>query len=77
MSENIKTSAIMSAGMSLLREGLGEIDTEIFIMTVKRDRFDYTEWRRDNLFPGMSIEEIIDHAAEYEHTHGVPQIRKL
>ena len=27
--------------------------------------FDYTEWRKDNLFVGMSIDEIIDEADRY------------
>jgi len=26
---------------------------------------DYTEWRKDNLFAGMSLDEIIDKADEY------------
>jgi hypothetical protein len=68
-------SAIMTAGMALLLKNLGSIETEIFITTVKRNNFDYTEWRRDNLFPGMSLDEILDHAAEHERIHGAPKIR--
>ena len=32
----------------------------------KQEHFDYTEWRRNNLFENMTIEELIKNAAEYE-----------
>ena len=66
MTNNIQTSAIMSAGMRVLRETLGVIETEIFITTIKQEHFDYTQWRRNNLFENMTIEELIKNAAEYE-----------
>jgi hypothetical protein len=28
-------------------------------------KFNYTEWRKDNLFVGMSLDEIIDTADKY------------
>ena len=62
--ENPQTAAIMSIGMKALREALGTIDTELFLVTVKSTRFDYTEWRRDNLWIGMTAEEILDKAAK-------------
>jgi hypothetical protein len=75
MPDQNATSAIMTAGMALLLNNLGSIETEIFITTVKRNNFDYTEWRRDNLFSGMTLDEILDHAGEYERIHGAPKIR--
>ena len=51
--------------INILLANLGEVDTERFISMIKRDTFDYTEWRRD-LFKGKSIEEIHVTATEYE-----------
>ena len=51
--------------INVLLENLGEVDTERFISMIKRDTFDYTEWRR-GLFKGKSIEEIHLMATEYE-----------
>jgi hypothetical protein len=42
MNDSIQTAAIMSAGMKLLRENLGLIESEIFMYNVKQERFDYT-----------------------------------
>jgi hypothetical protein len=61
---DVATSAIMSAGMKCLKEKLGVVEAEIFITAIKEESFDYTEWRRDNLWPGMSLEEILEKAAE-------------
>jgi len=66
MVNNVATSAIMSAGMKCLKERIGVIEAEIFISVIKENNFDYTEWRKDNLFTEMSLEEICDKAAEYE-----------
>jgi len=33
--------------------------------TLLREPFDYTEWRKNNLFVGMNIDEIIDEADRY------------
>jgi len=59
------TDAIMAAGINLLTEKLGAIETEIFISTISANKANYTEWRRDNLYKGMSVEEIARSAAEH------------
>lgn len=38
------------------------------IVSVKSERFDYTQWRK-GLFKDKSSEEIISAAAEYEEEH--------
>ena len=68
MTENMQTSAILSAGMKLLRENLGLIETEIFIVGIKNKGFDYTEWR-ENLWEDMTAEELFAKAAEFERQH--------
>jgi hypothetical protein len=38
--------------------------TEIFISTISANKTNYTEWWRDNLYCGMSVEEIARRTAE-------------
>jgi hypothetical protein len=68
MTDNMQTSAIMTAGMKLLRENLGLIETEIFIVNIKNTGFDYTKWR-ENLWEDMTTEELFAKAAEFERQH--------
>ena len=50
--------------MKVLRNALGAYETEIFLVNIKKEQFDYTKWRRDNLYSGMSAEEIMEQAAK-------------
>jgi len=59
------TVTIMNKGMSHLLEKLGVLDTEIFISTLLRESFDYTKWRRDNLYTEMSLRELNQKAAQF------------
>jgi len=72
MSGNVQTSAIMSAGMRVLRETLGTIETEIFITNTKNPGFDYTKWR-ENLWEDISLQELLNRAVKSEEMHGVPE----
>ena len=78
MIDNIQNSAIMTAGMKLLRENLGLIESEIFLVNIKQDRFDYTEWR-ENLYEDMSLDELVNNATSYmkEHPELVPKNAKI
>ena len=62
------TTDIMERGMSCLLEKLGTIETERFIATIIRERFDYTKWRRDH-FGDATIEELNAAAASYDSAH--------
>ena len=55
----------MNKGINHLLEKLGVLETEIFIANLLREPFDYTKWRRDNLYDGMSLHELNQKAAEY------------
>ncbi len=48
---------IRLVGMNALIDVLGLVEAERFIAAVSRDRFDYTEWRRQGL-PRMGLEEL-------------------
>lgn len=54
----------MSDGYKCLLEKLRYIELGVFISTIKREKFDYTEWRKDK-FEDMSLEELGKAAAEY------------
>jgi len=57
-------SVLMKAGMQVLIEQLGNVYAEKFISLVLREPFNYTEWRRDNLFVDMTVEEISKNAMD-------------
>ena len=66
MINNVVTDALMDAGMKCLVEKLGIVEAETFISVIRENTFDYTEWRRDNLWRDMSLDEILNLAAERE-----------
>ena len=72
MTGNVQTSAIMSAGMKILRETLGILEAEIFITNIKNPGNDYTEWR-ENLWEDLTLQELLEKAAKSEKKHGVPK----
>ena len=72
---DIRTLAIMSAGMKALRDSLGTVETEIFIVTLKTNGFDYTEWRKTQAWYDAPIEQILDDAEAYEKMNP-PQFKK-
>lgn len=55
---------IMSEGYECLRQKLDPVEFAVFISTIKSEKFDYTEWRRDK-FDDMSLSELNRAAAEY------------
>ena len=61
--QNPQTAAIMSVGMKALHKALPPVDMEIFLVAIKQEQFDYTEWRRDHLWKDMTAEEIMAQAA--------------
>ena len=56
-------NALRWEAMEILRKNLGLIDSERFIDIIKRDKFDYTEWRR-NLWKDKTVDEIHEMAKE-------------
>lgn len=62
------TTDIMERGISCLLEKLGTIETERFIATIIRERFDYTKWRRE-YFGEATIEELNTAAMNYDSAH--------
>jgi hypothetical protein len=59
---------IKMRGLDALTNSLGLVDAERFVFLLQRDRLDYTRWRQD-LFPGLSGEEISRRAMENDHSN--------
>jgi hypothetical protein len=62
------SSVLLNKGMECLMENLGLVDAERFISLIGSERFDYTEWRRENLFKDMTVEEISRAAMQYRNS---------
>ena len=59
---------LMRTGMKVLIEQLGNINAERFVSILLREPFDYTEWRKNNLCVGMTVNEISKEAMETYNT---------
>ncbi len=58
-------------GFEILTQHLGLVEAERFITLIQREKFDYTQWRQ-NLFTGLSGEEISRQAMELYQRKQVP-----
>lgn len=59
------SAVLLSKGMECLMENLGLVEAERFISLLHVESFDYTEWRKDNLFKNMTVRELSKEAMEY------------
>jgi hypothetical protein len=59
------SAVLLDKGIKCLTDGLGMLEAEHFIYILRSQPFDYTEWRKKNLFAGMSVEQISDAADAY------------
>ena len=53
-------SELKSKCFTILAQQVGDVELERFVMLVHRDVFDYTEWRRRNLFNGETVDSLCD-----------------
>ena len=60
----ISDAVIKQKGFEVLKEKLGIVEMERFIMLINREKFDYTKWRKD-LFENMDIADLSDKANEF------------
>jgi len=61
----MNNTVLLDTGMKHLSDKLGPVEAERFIALILREPFDYTKWRKDNLFVGMSVKEISFAAKKY------------
>ena len=66
---------LIRKGIKCLEENLGEVETTEFIAAMMQEGreppADYTEWRRENLFKDMTLEELNKDILEYAKTHNL------
>jgi hypothetical protein len=58
-------NVIRKEGMECLVKSLGVVETEVFISTLLRDSFDYTEWQR-NYFSDIPLDNFLHNAQAYD-----------
>jgi hypothetical protein len=56
-------------GLQALRERLGPIEAERFIVLINRESFDYTEWQQ-TLWQNESVDEVFAMAKNYTEQIG-------
>lgn len=67
-------SELKSKCFTILAEQVGSVEMERFVMLLNRDAFDYTEWRKDNLFPNETVDSLYAKIKEYSlHRQAVQQ----
>jgi len=57
-------TVIKNEGLRILSEQLGLVDAERFIVLLRREPFDYTEWRQ-GLFKDVPLDVFLNNADEY------------
>ncbi|MDR2162498.1 MAG: hypothetical protein LBO70_00915 [Clostridiales Family XIII bacterium] len=55
---------VKDEGMRVLAERLGLVDAERFVTLLRREPFDYTEWRRD-LYKDVPLDAFLKNAHEH------------
>jgi hypothetical protein len=61
----MRTDAVIKKeGFQVLKERLGPVEFERFIVIINRERFNYTKWRK-NLFEELPLRELANRADQY------------
>ena len=70
---DINTIEVIERGMKCLSDNLGADETEVFISTILRERFDYTEWRKslvDSIDTMDKLDEFVELSKEKNQFNG-------
>lgn len=59
-------TVLKDEGMRILAEQLGLVEAERFIALLRREPFDYTEWRQ-GLFKDIPLNQFLRDAQEYQN----------
>ncbi len=71
------TIDIIDKGMRCLSDNMGAYETEVFIATLLRERFDYTEWRHsfvDNIRNRKDMEDFVENSKNTAVFSGKPHV---
>ena len=58
-------TVIRKEGMECLVKSLGVLETEVFISSLLRESFDYTEWQRE-YFSNMALDDFLHNAQVFD-----------
>ena len=58
-------TVIRKEGMECLVKSLGVLEAEVFISSLLRESFDYTEWQRE-YFSNMALDDFLNNAHVYD-----------
>jgi len=64
----LNNTALKNEGLRILAERLGLVEAERFIVLMRRELFDYTNWRQD-LFKEIPLDTFLKNAQEYRERH--------
>jgi len=59
------TTVIRKEGMECLVKSLGVLEAEVFISSLLRESFDYTEWQRE-YFSNVALDDFLNSAQVYD-----------
>lgn len=62
MTMTITDNELRVRGFDVLAKTFGDVNAERFIALLNREPFDYTEWRKDRLFVGDTVDSLMDAA---------------
>lgn len=62
MTSTITDNELRVRGFSVLVQAFGDVNAERFIALINREPFDYTEWRKENLFVDETVDSLMDQA---------------
>ena len=65
--DSMSSAKILEEGISCLFERLGTVETERFISTLMREKFDYTKWKR-KYFDDVNADDFNAAAVEYANS---------
>lgn len=71
------TIDIIDRGLRCLSDNIGAYETEIFIATILKERFDYTEWRHslvDNIKCREDMTAFVNESQKTAVFNGNPQV---
>ena len=66
MVRTMTDSELKSKCFTILAEHVGNVEMERFVMLLNRDTFDYTEWRKTNLFQGKTVDSLCDKIESFQ-----------
>jgi len=62
MIATITDNELRTRGFAVLAQAFGDVNAERFVTLINREPFDYTEWRKENLFVGETVDSLMDEA---------------